>query len=635
MAHAAMPKLSKLERKLQKKITKSQRTLLKHDGIETSDKATKILCVNNAGLDVGVSYDEVADIFSPLGEVEEIIMLPKKPYAFVCYEDIDAAERAAEKLNGLDLPQTPSRTQTATLYIFFVSKVPSGLSPSLERPPGLFVFEDFISEEEERLFLSAVDWETLTNERGELKHRQVKHFGFEFKYGVNDVDADDPLPQGIPQVCSAFLERTRATGHISHYPDQLTVNRYQPGQGIPSHIDTGPAFEDGIMSLSLGSQVLMDFYHPDGRQLSVLLPPRSLLIMTGESRYVWSHGITPRKSDIIPSDEGNLNVVPRGVRTSFTFRKIIHPMERRQREAEQRSGNKPTLPESSMEAETLESQHVHKVYEEIASHFSGTRHSPWPKIAEFLLKQPQGSVMADIGCGNGKYLGINKSIYQIGSDRSMKLMEICRQRGFQAFVGDVLSLPLRSDSLDVCLCIAVIHHLSTEERRIHAISELMRILRPGGQALVYVWAMEQEINKVKSKYLKEKVFDEGNCVENSSTNSCEQAKEDNSVHSRTDNSEYSKSDKCDISSELKPQKQQSVDKKELAVHKNRTHFQQQDLLVPWQLKGQSGPEKQVFHRFYHVFQSGELERICGQVSGCEVLNSYYDQGNWAVVLQKI
>lgn len=69
-----------------------------------------------------MSYDEVADIFSPLGEVEEIIMLPKKPYAFVCYEDIDAAERAAEKLNGLDLPQTPSRTQTATLYIFFVSK---------------------------------------------------------------------------------------------------------------------------------------------------------------------------------------------------------------------------------------------------------------------------------------------------------------------------------------------------------------------------------------------------------------------------------------------------------------------------------------------------------------------------------
>lgn len=51
---------------------------------------------------------------------------------------------------------------------------------------------------------------------------------------------------------------------------------------------------------------------------------------------------------------------------------------------------------------------------------------------------------------------------QIGSDRSFKLTEICRERGFQAFVADVLSVPLRSESFDVCICIAVIHHLSTE-----------------------------------------------------------------------------------------------------------------------------------------------------------------------------
>ena len=30
------------------------------------------------------------------------------------------------------------------------------------------------------------------------------------------------------------------------------------------------------------------------------------------------------------------------------------------------------------------------------------------------------------------------------------------------FVGDVLSIPLRSGLFDVCLCIAVIHHLATE-----------------------------------------------------------------------------------------------------------------------------------------------------------------------------
>ena len=47
-------------------------------------------------------------------------------------------------------------------------------------------------------------------------------------------------------------------------------------------------------------QVVMEFSHPDGRTIPVLLPACSVLIMTGESRYVWSHAITPRKSDILP-----------------------------------------------------------------------------------------------------------------------------------------------------------------------------------------------------------------------------------------------------------------------------------------------------------------------------------------------
>jgi alkylated DNA repair protein alkB family protein 8 len=30
---------------------------------------------------------------------------------------------------------------------------------------------------------------------------------------------------------------------------------------------------------------------------------------------------------------------------------------------------------------------------------------------EFLKALPSGSIVADIGCGNGKYLGINKDLY--------------------------------------------------------------------------------------------------------------------------------------------------------------------------------------------------------------------------------
>lgn len=101
------------------------------------------------------------------------------------------------------------------------------------------------------------------------------------------------------------------------------------------------------------------------------------------------------------------------------------------------------VPESEEEAEKLEKLHVHEVYEKIAPHFSGTRHSPWPRIAEFLRDQPVGSLMADVGCGNGKYLGINNSIFSTGSDRSFNLAAICGERGFSVIVCDILSLPYR------------------------------------------------------------------------------------------------------------------------------------------------------------------------------------------------
>ena len=54
--------------------------------------------------------------------------------------------------------------------------------------------------------------------------------------------------------------------------------------------------------------------------------------MTRESRYLWTHGITPRKFDTVQASQGHksrvitsavedLTLNKRGIRTSFTFRK--------------------------------------------------------------------------------------------------------------------------------------------------------------------------------------------------------------------------------------------------------------------------------------------------------------------------
>ena len=100
------------------------------------------------------------------------------------------------------------------------------------------------------------------------------------------------------------------------------------------------------------------------------------------------------------------------------------------------------------------------------------------------------------GCGNGKYLGVNNSLYISGSDICPELVTIAKRRGHEVMISDCLSLPYKSGVFDAVICIAVLHHLSTEERRRQGIEEVQRIMRPGGRGLVYVWAMEQERKKV-------------------------------------------------------------------------------------------------------------------------------------------
>jgi len=140
----------------------------------------------------------------------------------------------------------------------------------------------------------------------------------------------------------------------------------------------------------------------------------------------------------------------------------------------------------------FESKFVHEVYEIIAPHFNHTRYKPWPIVEKFLNGQETGNIIADIGCGNGKYLGVSKNCFAIGGDRCSPLINICNSFGFECLICDNINIPFRSHFFDTVISIAVIHHLSTEERRLKAIKELFRILRVGGKLLITVWALEQK-----------------------------------------------------------------------------------------------------------------------------------------------
>lgn len=194
-----------------------------------------------------------------------------------------------------------------------------------------------------------------------------------------------------------------------------------------------------------------------------------------------------------------------------------------------------------------------------------------------------------------------------------------------------------------------------QERRLAAIKELVRLLKTEGQALIYVWAFEQEHNKQRSKYLKAQ-GKEKQCMTNIiSTDS-------QGLHESSLPLEDKHNNRGNV---------QCVSKEsgmKLTVHTNRTAFKAQDLLVPWHLKDEKrqrgenlvenaekkkdddkacssyalctspGSETKrslpVYRRYYHLFQQGELEQLCGQIPGVRVQSSYHDQGNWCVILEK-
>lgn len=86
--------------------------------------------------------------------------------------------------------------------------------------------------------------------------------------------------------------------------------------------------------------------------------------------------------------------------------------------------------------------------------------------------------------------------------RSQALIKIAGQHEpHGAIIADTLGLPHPDSRFDFAISIAVIHHLSSPARRVEAIRAILQTLRPttersrGGQALIFVWALEQKTSR--------------------------------------------------------------------------------------------------------------------------------------------
>ena len=144
-----------------------------------------------------------------------------------------------------------------------------------------------------------------------------------------------------------------------------------------------------------------------------------------------------------------------------------------------------------------------------------------------------------------------------------------RHQPHTSIVADTLNLPHPDAAFDFAISIAVVHHLSTSARRIQAIQGILQTVKPttdkvsGGRVLIFAWALEQKTSR--------RGWDVG--------------------------------------------------------HK-------QDVMVPWVMKekkdhGQTptGGGDRTYHRYYHLYRSGELEGDIAKARGT-VIDSGYERDNW-------
>lgn len=249
----------------------------------------------------------------------------------------------------------------------------------------------------------------------------------------------------------------------------------------------------------------------------------------------------------------------------------------------------------------LERDFVKQTYDCIADDFSNTRYKKWPQVDKFLRNIPPASLLLDVGCGNGKYLD-NPTTVNIGCDISLNLLKICKNKGFEVIQCDMQRLPFRTELFDSIICIAALHHIVSSKRRQTCLERIIDLMAPcDSRFLVQVWSFEQELER-DNPYLKSKAR---------------------------------------LKSTSPPRELTIEDEIKLPIHKNRTPFTNQDMLVPFQTKVNTSPDQpgtqqseQKF-RYYHVFKEGELDSMIGQIPRATLIESYYDRGNWCSVIGKV
>jgi tRNA (uracil-5-)-methyltransferase TRM9 len=134
------------------------------------------------------------------------------------------------------------------------------------------------------------------------------------------------------------------------------------------------------------------------------------------------------------------------------------------------------------------------IFDQIAPSWYSFRHwSIFRSELEALAKQWQKGKLLNVGCAHGPdFLPFKDSFELYGADFSAEMLKFAEKYaekfGFavELTLSDVRHLPYPDESFDWAISVATYHHIRGEDQ-LAAISELKRVLKPGGEAFITVW----------------------------------------------------------------------------------------------------------------------------------------------------
>ena len=136
-----------------------------------------------------------------------------------------------------------------------------------------------------------------------------------------------------------------------------------------------------------------------------------------------------------------------------------------------------------------------RVFDRIAESWYRVRH--WPLLRnelEEVAAMWRGGRLLNVGCAHGPdFLAFRQGFELWGVDSSPAMLRLARRYAAKQelyvnlALADAGFLPFPEDAFDRAISVATYHHIEGAEARVRALTELRRVLKPGGEVFLTVW----------------------------------------------------------------------------------------------------------------------------------------------------